>query len=75
MVLVVVVVLIWNFSTQFQTGDASVTFSEFVRLVDSGQVEDVVLTATRSPERRPRVAGSGPTHPRNTKGWSTNCRA
>ena len=44
MVLVVVVVLIWNFSTQFQTGDASVTFSEFVRLVDSGQVEDVVLT-------------------------------
>ena len=44
MVLVVVVVLIWNFSTQFQVGDDSVTFSEFVRLVDSGQVEGVVLT-------------------------------
>ena len=44
MVLVVVVVLIWNFSTQFQTRDNSVTFSEFIRWVDSGQVESVMLT-------------------------------
>jgi len=40
-VLVVVVVLMWNFSNQFQAGDNSVTFSEFVRMVDSGQVESV----------------------------------
>ena len=43
-VLVVVVVLLWNFSNQFQTGDDSVTFSEFVRMVDSGQVESVRIT-------------------------------
>ena len=44
LVVVVVVILIWNVSTQFQAGDASVTLSEFVRLVDSGQVDRVVLT-------------------------------
>ena len=44
MVLVVVVVLIWNFSTQLQTGNDSVSFSEFVRMVDTGQVERVTLT-------------------------------
>ena len=44
MVLVVAVVLIWNFSTQFQTGDNAVSFSEFVRMVDAGQVENVTLT-------------------------------
>ena len=44
MVLVVVVVLIWNFSTDFQTRDESVSFSEFIRMVDSGQVESVTLT-------------------------------
>ena len=43
-VLVVVVVLLWNFSNQFQAGDDSVTFSEFVRMVDSGQVESVRIT-------------------------------
>ena len=44
MVLIVVVVLIWNFSAQFQTRDNSVTFSEFIRWVDAGQVETVTLT-------------------------------
>ena len=43
-VLVVVVVLLWNFSNQFQAGDDSVTFSEFIRMVDSGQVESVRIT-------------------------------
>ena len=43
MVLVVAVVLIWNFSTQFQTGDNAVSFSEFIRMVDAGQVENVTL--------------------------------
>ena len=44
MVLVVVVVLIWNFSTRFQTGDNAMPFSEFIRQVDSGQVDTVTLT-------------------------------
>ncbi|MCY4637869.1 MAG: ATP-dependent zinc metalloprotease FtsH [Acidobacteria bacterium] len=44
MVLVVVVVLIWNFSTDFQSRDESVSFSEFIRMVDSGQVESVTLS-------------------------------
>ncbi|MCY4024924.1 MAG: ATP-dependent zinc metalloprotease FtsH [Acidobacteria bacterium] len=44
MVLVVVVVLIWNFSTRFQTGDTALPFSEFIRQVDSGQVDSVTLT-------------------------------
>ena len=46
MVLVVVVVLIWNFSTDFQARDESVSFSEFIRMVDSGQVESVTLTGS-----------------------------
>ena len=43
MVLIVVVVLVWNFSTQFQAGDSSVTFSEFIRRVEAGQIESVTL--------------------------------
>ena len=43
---VVVVLLIWNVSTQFQAGRTSVPFSEFLRLVDAGQVESVTLTGS-----------------------------
>ncbi len=42
--LVVMGVLIWNLSNSFQTRDSAVTFSEFVRWVDSGQVESVTIT-------------------------------
>ena len=44
MVLVVVVVLIWNVSTQFQAADDSVTFSDFLQQVDSGEVQSVELS-------------------------------
>ena len=44
MALVVVGVLIWNFSTNFQTRDRSVSFSEFMAWVDSGQVTQVTIT-------------------------------
>jgi cell division protease FtsH len=44
MVLVVVGVLIWNFSTKFQTHDHQLTFSEFMQSVDSGNVSRVVIT-------------------------------
>ena len=44
MVLVVVGVLIWNFSTNFQARDSAVIFSEFIAQVDGGQVESVTIT-------------------------------
>lgn len=44
MALVFAAVLIWNFSTQFQTGDNVVSFSEFLQMVEAGQVETVTLT-------------------------------
>lgn len=43
-VLVVVGVLIWNFSTDFQTRDSALPFSEFVVHVEQGQVDSVTLT-------------------------------
>ena len=45
MVLVVVVVLIWNVSTQFQSPDDSMTFSDFLRQVDAGEVQSVELSS------------------------------
>jgi cell division protease FtsH len=44
MVLVIVGVLIWNFSTTFQTRDKAITFSEFVKQLDDGQVQKVTMT-------------------------------
>ena len=43
-VLVVVGVLIWNFSTDFQTRESALPFSEFVAQVEQGQVDTVTLT-------------------------------
>ena len=40
MALVVVGVLIWNFSTNFQAGDRTEVFSEFIALVDQGQIDE-----------------------------------
>ena len=44
MVPVVVVVLIWNLSSQFQTGDTSISFSEFILWVETGQVDRMFKT-------------------------------
>ncbi len=44
MLLVVVVLAIWNLSSQFRTGDQPVAFSEFMRWVETGQVERVELS-------------------------------
>jgi len=44
MVLVVVVVAIWNLSSQFRAGESPVAFSEFIRRVETGQVDRVELT-------------------------------
>ena len=44
MVLVVVGVLIWNFSTNFQARDRAEIFSEFVALVEQGDIDSVTIT-------------------------------
>jgi cell division protease FtsH len=44
MVLVVVGVLIWNFSNTFRPTEQAIPFSEFVSRVDSGQVTEVTIT-------------------------------
>src|SRR3982074_2023173 len=43
-VLVVVGVLVWNFSTKFQQHERTVTFSEFMSWADAGSVEKVTIT-------------------------------
>jgi cell division protease FtsH len=44
MVLIVVGVLIWNFSTTFQRSEAAMPFSMFLKHVDNGEVVSVVMT-------------------------------
>ena len=46
MVLVGVMVLVWSLSSQLQTGATQVSFSEFIRWVDTGQVNRVELTGS-----------------------------
>ena len=43
-VLIVVVALVWNFSSNFQRKESLVSFSEFVSWVDAGQVDSVTIT-------------------------------
>src|SRR6266852_2575267 len=43
MVLVVVGVLVWKFSSTFQTHERPVAFSDFMADVDSGKVEQVTI--------------------------------
>jgi cell division protease FtsH len=44
MALVVIGVLVWNFSTKFQTSLKPLTFTEFMGSVDSGQIDRVTIT-------------------------------
>ncbi|PYR60243.1 MAG: cell division protein FtsH, partial [Acidobacteria bacterium] len=44
MVLIVVGVLIWNFSTTFQRSESQMAFTEFLRHVDRGEVQNVTIT-------------------------------
>jgi cell division protease FtsH len=46
MVLVVVGVLVWNFSTKFQTSPKALNFSEFMSSVDAGQIARVTMTGS-----------------------------
>ncbi|MDP3716426.1 MAG: ATP-dependent zinc metalloprotease FtsH [Acidobacteriota bacterium] len=42
--MIVLVALVWNFSSRFQRPESEFSFSEFVSLVDSGQVARVKIT-------------------------------
>ena len=42
--MVVLVALVWNFSSRFQRNESMFSFSEFVSMVDSGQVARVKIT-------------------------------
>ena len=44
MALVVIGVIVWNFSTQLQTSPTPLSFSEFIGAVDAGQIERVTIT-------------------------------
>ena len=44
MVLVVVGVLVWNFSTRFQRSDHAISFSTFMTHVETGQVSSVMIS-------------------------------
>jgi len=44
MILIVAVALIWNLSSQIRTRDTMVSFSDFIRWVNTGQVDRVELT-------------------------------
>ena len=44
MVLVVVGLLVWTFSTRFQTHDQAISFSQFMTYVESKQVSNVTIT-------------------------------
>ena len=44
MALVVIGVLVWNFSTKFQVTHKSLTFTEFMASVDAGQIDRVMIT-------------------------------
>jgi cell division protease FtsH len=46
MVLIAVAVLVWNFSSKFQRNETPMSFSEFIALVDSGQVASVEITGS-----------------------------
>ncbi len=42
--MIVLVALVWNFSSRFQRPELPVSFSEFIGWVDSGQVATVTIT-------------------------------
>jgi cell division protease FtsH len=44
MLVVVGAILLWNVTAPFQTRDKAITFSEFVKQLDEGQVQKVALT-------------------------------
>jgi len=44
MAMAVIAVMVWNFSTKFQVAAKSLTFTEFMMAVDTGQIASVTIT-------------------------------
>ena len=44
--MMVLVALVWNFSSRFQRNEVPYSFSEFISLVDSGQIASVTITGS-----------------------------
>jgi cell division protease FtsH len=44
MAMAVIAVMVWNFSTKFQASAKSLTFTEFMMAVDTGQIASVTIT-------------------------------
>ena len=44
MAMAVIAVMVWNFSTKFQASAKSLTFTEFMMAVDTGQIASVTMT-------------------------------
>ena len=44
MVMAVIAVLVWNFSTRFQTAAKAINFTQFLTAVESGQIAQVTMT-------------------------------
>jgi len=44
MAMAVIAVMVWNFSTKFQAAAKSLTFTEFMMAVDTGQIASVTIT-------------------------------
>ena len=53
-VLVVIGVLIWNFSTKFQQHDQTITFTQFMSWADSGSVAQGLVVSGFASIRTPR---------------------
>ena len=71
-VLVVVGVIIWNFSTKFQQQPRAVNFSEFMSSVDAGTVARVAVTGQEITGVTKAGEASAPTPRASTKAWSTS---
>ena len=59
MVLVVVGVLIWNFSTQLKGSPAPMSFTAFLNHVQNGEVLDVVITGQKITGTLTSTTGNG----------------
>ena len=59
MAMAVIAVMVWNFSTKFQTAAKSLTFTEFMMAVDTGQIAAVTITVSGSAAAWTRAATFG----------------
>ena len=57
-VLIVIGIMIWNFSTTFQRGPAPISFTQFLKEVQEQQIESVVITGNNIKGKRNGTAGT-----------------